>query len=701
MRGKGHYFLALSVVILLVVGFHPALAPAQKQPSAKDLVKAAEADQKAEHWEAAREKYKAAAAQKPKDKVIAENLKKVETYLADTAAVRAIGFCNNREIDKCETEVKVAASYASTPRVGEAQGKLASAKKDVDDQWNKVQQMITQGSLAEAAVELDNLNRFSYLLPSLGSEKDRVHKLRVTAAMDTGQKEMTAQRWDTAIDSFTAALRLDPNNKDATRLIELARVERKASTAFQQAQNAYQARSYQIAYDSTQEAIKLVGGRSPYRELESKIATDWSKVLIEDSRKLSANVEGLKDNQQAYEALGIVRRLNPNYAGLADEMRVVRTALHSMYIQKASDYHAIADNSRIGLACLYYLNARQTNPGGEFAFSAKLREATGIFDRKRAVQLVVNVENVSPAPSSLADVVTRRIRSVIDQFALTDLKMRTLDEYQKNPGEDPQFMEARPNGKSATVLVAAVITNYESENLGGDKPVDKPSKFVSGQESVPNPTYEKFDARYREVSAALLRDKPKPGKATKEGYTADDLALVRQQLAATPREMTRDKITDYTYQEFQLKVRALVKMNLEVRDYLEKQLIGSDSISVADERPGVEIAGVRDKDVNQLMNKTARLPTAEQVARDCERNALQQVDDKVRALVNQYLQRFYEEGEKALRENRLEDAAENYLCHWFLMRGRMDEKQAQRIRDTVKALTGLDISTTVGTPSTT
>jgi hypothetical protein len=698
MTGKGRIFLSLSIVILLILGLGSALA--QKTPSAKDLVRGAEADQKANRWEAAYEKLKAAAAQKPKDKNIAESLRVTETYLADSAAVRAITACNNNEFDRCEKELKTATTYAATARVKEAQTTLAGRRKDADDQWNKVQQMITQGELAQASVELENLNRYSYLLPKLSSEKERVLRLRITTAVETGKQEMAAQRWDAAIESFTAALRLDPKNADAAKALETARIEKDAATAFQQAQNAYQARSYQIAYEADQKAIKLVGGRSPYRELESRIAADWSKVLIEESRKLSANVDSLQDNQKAYDDLETIRRLSPNYEGLADEMRVVRTALHSMYIQKAGEYQAIADNSRIALAYLYYLNAQQTNPGGEFAFSAKLREAQGVFARKRAIQVLVNVDNISPAPASFAEVVTRRIRAVIEQLSLTDMKMRTLDDYQKNPAEDPQFVELRPGGKSPTMLVGALITNYEAENLGGDKPLDKPSKFIAGQESVPNPNYAKVEAKYREISAALARDKPKPGKTTREGYRADDLDIYKQQLATTPRDIVKDKIADYTYQEFQLTVRGLIKLNLEVRDYLEKQLLGSDPISAAQERSQVEVVGVKDKDVNQLTNKAARLPSVDQLSRECERDALQQVDDKVRTLVQRYLQRFYQEGEKALRENRREDAAENFLCHWHLMRGRMDEKQAQVVRDTVKAVTGLDVAATSGTPST-
>src|SRR5512140_939097 len=98
MTGKGHVFLSLFAAVLLILTILAAPAWAQKPPSAKDLAKQADLDQKANRWEAAYEKYKAAVPQKPNDKNYAAALKVVQVYLADSAAVRAITFCNNKEI---------------------------------------------------------------------------------------------------------------------------------------------------------------------------------------------------------------------------------------------------------------------------------------------------------------------------------------------------------------------------------------------------------------------------------------------------------------------------------------------------------------------------------------------------------------------------------------------------------------------------
>jgi len=170
-------------------------------------------------------------------------------------------------------------------------------------------------------------------------------------------------------------------------------------------------------------------------------------------------------------------------------------------------------------------------------------------------------------------------------------------------------------------------------------------------------------------------------------------------LSVTPREIERDKVSDYTYQEYQLSVRALIKLSLEVRDMLTKQPLGSEAIEVGDQKTQLEIAGVRDKDINHLANRQARLPSADQLLRECERKALEQLDEKLRTMALQYLQRFYNEGERALREGRNEDGLENFLCHWYSFRGGLDARQAQRIRDLIRFATGFELSPTGPLPA--
>jgi hypothetical protein len=241
-------------------------------------------------------------------------------------------------------------------------------------------------------------------------------------------------------------------------------------------------------------------------------------------------------------------------------------------------------------------------------------------------------------------------------------------------------------------LFTVGIANYETDSSGNDKPADKPSKCISGQEIVSNPEYSKVMEEYRKVKAALLREKPKPGKATHEGNTLEDLTITERQLSTVNREITRDKISDYTYQEYNLATRAHISMNVEIRDMLEKQLIGSESVDTTRGEKATEISGVRDRDVNNLINRPARLKSTEQTLRESERNGIQALDEKIQSWMTKYIQRYYNEGEKALREGRNDEALENFLCYWFTFRGRMDQRFSQHIAEVVKQMTGFDLN---------
>jgi hypothetical protein len=300
----------------------------------------------------------------------------------------------------------------------------------------------------------------------------------------------------------------------------------------------------------------------------------------------------------------------------------------------------------------------------------------------------LNVENLSTAAASNGELLLRRVRSVVGKLGLPDLRMRTLDEYSKNAEEDPQFKDNRPDGKSPTVLLTVELSNFDAESSGDDKPVEKPSKFVSGQETVPNPAYPDALKKFKDARAVV--DAIKKDKAVPEGARRE-LDFAQKQLEGTPQNIQQDKVSDYTYQQYELTRRAVIKMNLELRDMLEKQLISADKIEVEDKKTGIEMAGVRDKDVNQLLNKPARLPSADQLLQDSQRVALQQLDEKLNQLVAPYVQRFYAEGEKALRDNRVEDAVENFLCHWYFFRGRLPEEQSRTIRTLIKQECGLDL----------
>jgi hypothetical protein len=205
---------------------------------------------------------------------------------------------------------------------------------------------------------------------------------------------------------------------------------------------------------------------------------------------------------------------------------------------------------------------------------------------------------------------------------------------------------------------------------------------------VPNPDYDAAVAKYNAASDALARAK---GKVKKGVPTAAEVAFLQQQVTQTPRTITRDKLVDYTYQEYHLSSKVQIAMKLALRDMLEKQLLGSDDIESAEQDTATEIAGVQPRDINGIINRQARMKTQEQLQQDAELAALKSIDQKIPPLIAKYDQRYYNEGEKALGAGHTDDAVENFLCYWYTFRGQMDEKRAQHIRQLVKLYTGFDL----------
>jgi len=271
------------------------------------------------------------------------------------------------------------------------------------------------------------------------------------------------------------------------------------------------------------------------------------------------------------------------------------------------------------------------------------------------------------------------------------LALLSAEAYEKNPSEDPLFQDYRPDGKSRVAVVALNIVNYQTETSGNGTPEEKSSQFVSGQENVPNPEYEKLVKQIKIVSDALAHNKNKQKPTKDGGYTASTLATLQIELGQTPKTIARDKLVDYTYQEYHLSAKAHIAMKLEMRDMLEKQLLGSDAVEATEQDNATEIAGVQIKDNKGLINRQARIKPTEQLERDAQLDALKALDDKIPHLLSNYIHRYYNEGEKALGQGHASEAVENFLCYWFSFRGQMDEKRSQRIREVVKLNTGLDL----------
>lgn len=67
------------------------------------------------------------------------------------------------------------------------------------------------------------------------------------------------------------------------------------------------------------------------------------------------------------------------------------------------------------------------------------------------------------------------------------------------------------------------------------------------------------------------------------------------------------------------------------------------------------------------------------------------LEKKIRELLPSYTHRFFNEAERALKANRIDDAVEAYICYWTSFRGKLNSAQSERISEIVKRETGFDL----------
>jgi hypothetical protein len=347
------------------------------------------------------------------------------------------------------------------------------------------------------------------------------------------------------------------------------------------------------------------------------------------------------------------------------------------------------DYSRIATGLALRVVAQQRMPEGTIK-PEDLKGLAAVFNRKRASQVLIAVDNLCAASTSFIQTLQVRSRNTVESLAFPDLRVRTVEDYQKSPNQDTQFQELRPDGKSGTVVLTVGAVNYLSERLAAEKPIEVQSRYVSGTERVPNPDYQKAQAEVDRIRRALDARKKKD-KPTPEGWTDLIYQQKLMELSGLERWITQDKIAPYTYQKVEHRQQTAVEVSVLLRDYFSRDELARDTIRFDDKRQATEIDGVRLQDVTGLQNQPVRLPSPEQVLREGERTVLDQLEKKIRQILPTYTNRFLTAAERAVKAGQIDDAVEYYLCHWVFVRGKLDPAEADRIANIVKRETGFDL----------
>jgi hypothetical protein len=696
--GKSQSILICTLAVILIssTGWSQS---ALSQRSDKDLLRQAQldADPKVNKLDEAREALlviveRAAAKKKNPDKKCTELLGAVNKRIGEREAAVGEAACARMDFPSCQKQSAIAKTYdpsSATQLEVTLQTALTKLEKDF---WSAVAQA-EQGDPEGALTRLAGLTKYEAYLPKIKAESERIRGLLLKRLNDEGQSFLGKRQWDDASARFRRVLDAAPNNEAAKNGLAAADRGRKGYSLSAQASEQLKDSRFEEASETIKAALAAYPeAKSEFEQLQKKIMQSWVSNLLTEMPELVKN--GETDFQKSLEAHLKLQRIleldptNPEVAKYADDINKAFTANATQRAQALAD---LSDLSKIGTATVLKFDARRLVP--DLIPLEDLKDAMGKFNRKRVSQLVLSVENVgSGATQEFTQSVQARASSIIDKQSLKDLRLRGKEDYEKDPKDDVQFQSLRPDGKSYTALLTVNITKCDWQRKSVDRSSEMKSSYIDGTRQEPNPKYEEQARLLDQITRALndpaRRNKDKP---TKEGYTATMLLDEKDKLSRIPQFLVKDKIVEYPYQRIEYTQNTDIEIEIMLRDYGSKQEIDRQTISYSNVDKGVEIAGIKERDQNQLQNQALRMPDRSQALEEGLRYVRENLDKILPRLIHSYTDRFFAEGEKAYKVGNVENAVEAFLCHWAFYGGKLEPGAAGRITRVVKEATGFDL----------
>jgi hypothetical protein len=678
------------VVFMLALVLTVSMALAQQPLNDKQLFQRAEKEFAAGKLDEAYVSVKEARTKKGKpDKKYDDLYNKVSQQLADREAAPGEAACNANDLAKCEAQLKKAKEY----------GPSADSVKKLDGLFNqKLSALQTRFKSAvdlaatdpdEALKRLGELNQYRSYLPELSSQTERVRSMAVNKHATAGAQLTKEEKWDEAATHYNKILELSSNDPTATTgLKDIARL-REASRLHTEARALLQERKFEQALTKVDKALEAAPDKAEYKETRQRIRTDWAEQLANFvAEGLTGKVDDFEQTRITYLNFEQLRNLDKAHPALSKFGSEPSVNFAANLLLKSADLEAVTDYSRIGSAAIMKVKAQQLLATVK---PEELKDIFGYFDRRRRSQLVITTENLATKEAeTFVSSVTNRSRSAVESAELPDLAIRDLESYRRSPDDDPVVKGLSPDGRSSTALLTASITGYESTRTIVDK-TKKSSQYRIGSEEVPNPDYtamvKEIDAIQKEISD------PKNKKKEIQTELKAKLDNKERQLTGITPKLVKDKVADYEYEQVTYSQRVNVEVTLTLRDLESKQNIAREVISSAPalrEMKDTEIRGVHPQDVKGVREQPPTMLTESQALREAERQVLEQITSKTLTMLPKYTKRFYAEGHLAMEQGRVDDALENFICHWGFFRGRVEKGELDTLSSLVYSRTGFD-----------
>lgn len=613
---------------------------------------------------------------------------RIKAQLANKEADKGRDALSRNDYEACENHIRRAKSYDRNTNVENLEQSFNQKLYELQMQLSKAKSLADANDFEQAGGILRSLLPFEKYLPGIQAEIVRIDSAHRDYLVFRGWDLCTSRRWKEATDYFQRALLMDPANERAKEGIE--RIDRgiRADLSASKAEEYFQKGLFRDALHSIDLGVQLdPGSKEVLLPVQERIIKGWIEnleqkipVLIEEARDFSMH-------RDAFNLLGTLRDLRQDHPLVVEKMPgAARNYGYSAW-EEADKLSQRADMSRVATSYALMLSARERLEPGTIR-TDRVKELANGFNRKRAAQVVVSIENLCAASEKFQDAIQSRAMSIIEKLGLPDLRVRTLQDYMRAPDEDTQFQEFRPDGKSYTALLIIQIHRYGAERNIKQARQEK-STYLERIEEIQNPEWLQKSS---EIIKLLNNVGGKRNKIS-ERERALTIQHLQLELEQIPKTISKPIIKPYEYQIFEYTQISEVKLAIMLKDRLANiPISATEEIIASKAEAGREITGVHSADQNGLQNLSLRMSMPEEALSRVEREVGESMELKLADILTPYAARFIQEGKNRLDRNQVDEAVENFLCHYAFVRGQMSDGDASMIQDLVRRETGFDLN---------
>lgn len=472
----------------------------------------------------------------------------------------------------------------------------------------------TRKKAADALSDARESNDWLQGLDELEALNQRGNVPEVRFALDSLKEEALShylQASDFALQQGAYETALDAV-ANAARFSQSAQVQNKklARHHLLQAQQAWDASRYNLAYQEIEKSIQFEPDNSEILRYQEKLQSQWMGILYNEALQATAN----GNLELAKEKLTRISRYQPGFLDVASRLAELDSTLVSGYYEKAEDLMRSGSGENAGLALIYYMVAAEQQAQLYPDIQQRMTTAKQFLRDDLQHRVSLNVKNNSPEPG--ADGIVRNgILSSLKGSSLRNLQVLerdALDDILREQGLGQAFFDQdtavgvkKIRGIQSGIYVD--IVRFDVTEHGRDRPSYGSAKYVSGSRFVPNPRYSQLQQEVAIAQQGVLQARQAANKAQSEqnrmlsqsqanpgdrmsaiasigsllssagsSSTAKNaqrrLEQLQYELAAEPPQYEEDVSADFRYEIYDLDLTGEVVLSYKIVDFATSEV---------------------------------------------------------------------------------------------------------------------------------